>query len=347
MVQAEARPPVMADVARVAGVSHQTVSRVLNGHPNVRPDTQARVQAAIEELGYQRNSSARALVTRRSGVLGVVAFGTNLYGPASTLASIEHAAREAGYFVSMVSLRTITPQTVHEAVEFLGQQAVEGFIVIAPQRSAVDSLAQLPTSLPIVVVEGGDAPGHTVVCVDQAGGAAAATRHLLEMGHTTVWHIAGPADWLEAEGRVAGWRTALAERGVTPPPLLRGDWSPRSGYHAARQLVERGIDQVSAVFVGNDQMALGVLRAFDEAKIDVPEDVSLVGFDDVPEAAYFSPPLTTVWQDFSAVGRRSIQLLLDHLAASEPNAQQVTVPTQLVQRSSVGVPHPRAATTNG
>jgi DNA-binding LacI/PurR family transcriptional regulator len=332
----ERRPPVMADVARIAGVSHQTVSRVLNGHLNVRDSTRARVLAAIDELAYRRNSSARALVTRRTRTLGVIAFDTTLYGPASTLFGIEQAAREAGYFVSIASLKAITERSVDEALDHLAEQAVDGLVVIAPQRQAVAALAGVPADLPVVAVEGGEAPDLPVVCVDQAAGAAAVTRHLLQLGHRTVVHVAGPLEWLEAEARLEAWRAALVEAGAPVPEVLAGDWSPRSGYEAGRQLSTR--DDVTAVFVANDQMALGLLRAFQEAGIDVPGQVSVAGFDDIPEAAYFCPPLTTVRQDFAEVGRRSISLLLDQLDTGRAGAPRVVAPATLVVRASTAAP---------
>lgn len=326
------RAPVMADVARRAGVSHQTVSRVLNGHLNVRESTRARVLAAIDELSYRRNSSARALATRRTHVLGVIAFDTTLYGPASTLFGIEQAARGAGYFVSIVSLKAITERSVSQALDHLAEQAVDGLIVIAPQRQAVEALAGLPAELPVVVVEGGHAPDRPVVCVDQEAGATAVTRHLLELGHQTVWHVAGPPDWLEAQARQAAWQAALVDAGAPVPAVLPGDWSPRSGYEAGRTLSTS--DEVTAVFVANDQMALGLLRAFREAGIDVPGQVSVAGFDDIPEAAYFYPPLTTVRQDFAEVGRRSIALLLDQLSTGQAAAVRQVAPARLIVRAS-------------
>ncbi len=329
------RSPVMADVARVAGVSHQTVSRVLNDHPNVRATTRERVLAAIEQLGYRRNLSARALVTRRTNTLGVVASGTTLYGPASTLFGIEQAARAAGYFVSIVSLERITRESVDEAFTYLLEQAVDGMIVIAPQRSTAAAVAALPVEVPIVAVQGGEAGARPVVAVDQVDGAAQATQHLLDLGHHTVQHIAGPVDWLEADGRLHGWRATLERAGAPVPEVIRGDWSPRSGYEAARRFAA---DPPSAIFVANDQMALGVLRALHEAGQRVPEDVSVVGFDDMPEAEFFTPPLTTVRQDFTAVGRASIDLLLgliDHgAAAAEAPARHTVAPNLIVRHST-------------
>lgn len=337
MPDAKTRPAVMADVARRAGVSHQTVSRVLNDHPNVRPETKERVMQAIEELAYRRNSSARALVTRRTNTLGVVAFDTTLYGPASTLFGIEQAAREAGYFISIVSLKTITGKSVSEALDYLAERSVDGVIVIAPQRTAAEALSALPADVPVVAVEGGRAPDRPVVCVDQVAGATAATEHLLSLGHRTVWHVTGPQNWLEAEARQDAWRAALIAAGAPVPEAVPGDWSPRSGHEAGRRLAETraaGAD-VTAVFVANDQMALGMLRAFHEAGIEVPRDVSVVGFDDIPEAEFFPPPLTTVRQDFAAVGRNSIGVLLDRIESgpSQP-PRRVVVPASLIIRAS-------------
>jgi DNA-binding LacI/PurR family transcriptional regulator len=339
MEQPARRPPTMADVARVAGVSHQTVSRVLADHPNVRENTRSDVLRAIEALGYRRNSSARALVTRRTRTLGVVAFDTTLYGPASTLFSLEEAARGEGYFVSTVGLRQLSRDALREALDHLSQGGVEGVVVIAPQRSAVAALAELRHPFPVVTVEGGHDLAIPGVSVDQYLGARLATEHLLAAGHATVWHVAGPADWLEAEGRQAGWRAALEAAGAEVPEPLWGDWSPLSGYRAGQELAGRAGSGLTAVFVANDQMALGVLRAFREAGVRVPEEVALVGFDDIPEAEFFAPPLTTVRQDFGAVGKRSIHLLLERIegtagADDATAAPHVVIEPQLIVRSS-------------
>jgi DNA-binding LacI/PurR family transcriptional regulator len=329
------RAPVMADVAQLAGVSHQTVSRVLNDHPNVRGETRDRVLAAIDDLGYRRNLTARALVTRHSRTLGVVSFDTTLYGPASTLYGIEQAARAAGYFISIVSLKTLTAELVVEAVEFLSDQGVDGIVVVAPQRSAAGALAGLRTHVPVVAVEGGQAGEAPAVSVDQADGARQVVEHLLGLGHETVWHVAGPTDWLEADGRLDGWRKALTAAGRPVPEPLVGDWSPRSGYDAGRRLAE--VPGLTAVFVANDQMALGLLRAFTVLGIRVPDQISVAGFDDIPEAEFFNPPLTTVRQDFGEVGRRSIEILLRRVeSGAELGHEQSVVPARLVVRDSSG-----------
>jgi len=326
------RGPAMTDVASLAGVSHQTVSRVINKHPNVTPTTRTRVLAAIEELGYRRNNAARALVTGRSQTLGVVTLNSTLYGPASTLYGIEQAALESDYFVTVASLRSTDRPAVRQAIARLVDQGVEGVIVIAPVDSVVEALADLPRDLRVVAVEGDADADIDVVTVDQHAGAQSATEHLLSLGHSTVWHVAGPTDWLEARQRTAGWRSTLERAGLEVPPPLRGDWSPRSGFEAGRVLAR--MPEVSAVFVANDSMAVGVYRAFDEHGLSVPGDVSIVGFDDVPEAAYVSPPLTTVRQDFAEVARRSLALLLDQISSGTRAAKRQVVGTTLVVRDS-------------
>ncbi|MFC9177949.1 MULTISPECIES: LacI family DNA-binding transcriptional regulator [unclassified Streptomyces] len=335
-------PPTMADVAREAGVSHQTVSRVLSGHPNVRASTREQVTAAIERLGYRRNPAARALVTRRTRTLGVVAVDPTLYGPASTLAGLQEAARDEGYLVSTVTLRN-GGHALADALDHLAAWGVEGAVVITPQRSSVRALARLAPPFPVVTVEGShdlDIPG---VSLDQELGARLVTEHLLAAGHGTVWHVAGPEDWLESAARTEGWRAVLEERGIEPPRVLRGDWSPLSGYHAGQELAgltlaRRGSPPVTAAFVANDQMALGVLRALREAGIHTPRQVAVAGFDDIPEAGFFPPPLTTVRQDFTAIGRRSIQLLLEHIEGVATGTEHVVVEPQLIVRASTRAP---------
>jgi DNA-binding LacI/PurR family transcriptional regulator len=328
----QSRAVVMADVARLAGVSQQTVSRVLNDSPHVRPDTRQRVLEAIRKLEYRPNRLARALVTGRSRTLGVLSFDTTLYGPASTLFAIERAAHDAGYFVSIASLRSLDAESVRSAVERLREQGVDGVLVIAPQESAARGLLQIPSDIPVVATEAGPPDAVPLVAVDQVAGARLATEHLLALGHRTVWHVAGPADWLEAQDRVRGWREALAAAGMVAPPPLPGDWSARSGY-AVGQL----LGPATAVFAGNDQMALGVLRALHELGRRIPEDISVVGFDDIPEAAYFTPPLTTVRQRFDEIGRRALRLLLELLEGGSRRAGETVAPELVVRASSAAV----------
>jgi DNA-binding LacI/PurR family transcriptional regulator len=333
---AAARRAVMYDVAKLAGVSHQTVSRVINGSDKVRAETRERVLAAMRMLDYRPNPVARALVTGRSKTIGVVSFDTTLYGPASTLFGIERAAHEEGYFTSIVSLKSLDRPSVLTAVERLRSQAVDGILVIAPQVTAAHAVGHVPQDVAVVAVEAGPDDEVPVVAVDQFAGAAAATRHLLELGHRTVWHIAGPSDWQESRQRIAGWRHALEAARAEPRTPLVGDWSARAGYELGQRLMaEPG---VTAVFVANDQMALGLLRVLHETGREVPRDVSIVGFDDIPEAAYFTPPLTTVRQDFMEMGRRSLHLLLSEIGNGTRSTTRDTVPPELVVRASTGGP---------
>ncbi len=330
------RPPVMADVARLAGVSHQTVSRVLNDHPNVRPLTRDKVLAAIRELAYRPNAAARTLVTRRTHTLGVITADTMLYGPTSMLYGFERAAHD-NYFVSVASLPALDRRSMLDAVErFLGQ-GIEGIIVIATQDSAVAALAHVPPAVPLVAVGCGTRAPVTSVAIDNRVGAAAATRYLLSLGHQTVYHLAGPASCLDAEERVDGWREAMREASAPQPTVLAGDWSASSGYELGGQLAaEAGL---TAIFCGNDTMALGVIRALAERELRVPEDVSIVGFDDVPEAGFFLPPLTTVRQDFGEVGRQALSTLVDRMSGAIPAGRRVRVAPELIVRASAAGPH--------
>ena len=331
------REPAMTDVARLAGVSHQTVSRVLNGHPNVREQTRLRVRAAIAELGYRPNRAARVLVTGRSQVIGFVARSSTLYGPEATLTALAEAALEQGFAVSVESVRTLDRLPVADAIGRLLDQRVAGLVVIAPVESANDALDALPEDIPLVSVDGDPRRPTGLVTVDQEAGAHAATTHLLQAGHSTVWHVSGPSDWFDAQGRVAGWQQALTEAGAEIPPLMPADWSAASGYRTGQILAR--MSDVTAVFAANDHLALGILRALSEHGRRVPQDVSVVGFDDVPEAAYYIPPLTTIRPDFDAVATASLDLLLAQIRSGRRLGERRVLTPTLISRDSVA---PRA-----
>jgi DNA-binding LacI/PurR family transcriptional regulator len=333
----------MMDVARLAGVSHQTVSRVLNNQANVRPETRERVLEAMRQLDYRRNSAARTLVTRRSRTLGLISFESTLFGPASMVYQVEQAAREAGYFMSIASVRSLDRRVVQDAVDRLREQSVEGIVAIAPMPGAGEGLADVPAGLPIVVVGLGAAGEGAVpsVATDNHAGAILATRQLRALGHREIRHLSGPIDWPEAQDRVGGWGDVLTEDGLPVSPVLAGDWSARSGYELGR-LLARDPD-MTAVFCANDQMALGMIRALHEAGRRVPHDVSVVGFDDVPEAEYYLPPLTTIRQDFVELGRQSLNLLLAQVEARESGqgpaaSPSVLVGPELIVRASSAAP---------
>ena len=325
----------MEDVASLAGVSHQTVSRVLNAHPNVTARTRARVERAIAELGYRPNTAARSLVTRQSLAIGVLAAGTAQYGPANTLLGVQQAARNEGYSVSMASLSAVTPAAINNALEHFLMQSVDGIVVIVPHEAMLKSLRAIHLAVPLVAVGFSADERLTVVAVNQRAGAALAVEHLVNLGHTAIAHISGPRDWIDAAARADGWRRTLQQAGLRAAVLTEGDWSAESGYLAGLELAAAG--NVTAVFAANDQMALGALRAFGEAGLRVPEDISIVGFDDQPEAAYFVPPLTSVNQGFAELGARCIQMLLSDMAGGRSEAASVLNP-KLVVRASTAAP---------
>jgi DNA-binding LacI/PurR family transcriptional regulator len=339
MVAKPVREPAMTDVAKLAGVSHQTVSRVLNGHPNVRQRTRIRVQAAITELGYRPNRAARLLATGTSQVIGFVSRSSTLYGPASMLAALAEAALVHGFAVNVESVRTLDRQPVADAIGRLLDQRVAGLVLIAPVESANDALDDLPDDIAVVNVDGDPRRPTELVTVDQEAGARAATEHLLQAGHRTVWHVSGPADWFDSQGRIAGWQQALTEAGADVPPLMAADWSAASGYRTGQILAR--MNDVTAIFAANDHLALGILRALHEKGRRVPQDISLVGFDDVPEAAYFIPPLTTIRPDFDAVAAASIDLLVAQIRSGHRLGQRRMLTPALVSRDSVAPPRQR------
>ena len=332
--------PRAVDVARLAGVSQKTVSRVFNGERYVSADVRGRVLQAAEELGYRLNGAARALASGRTRSIGVVALGTALYGPASLLIGIERAARDAGYALRVVNTQEGDPAGVAGAVESLLEQGVDGIVVSEPiDEGSVPLRADVP-----VLVLGAPAtfggPRAVAAGVGAESLARAATEHLLDLGHVTVHHLAGPQRWFAARDRLRGWRAALAERDREQPPVIEGDWSASSGYTAGRELAAAG--EATAVFAANDDMAVGLIRALLEAGLRVPEDVSVVGFDDIPVSAYVTPPLTTVRQPFDAVAREGLRLLVQ--AIEKPDAEPAPAsdpPVELVVRASTAPPPTR------
>ena len=339
------RAPNIRDVARRAGVSHQTVSRVLNGHPSLRAETRDRVLAAMGELSFRPNRAARALVTSRSTMIGVLVSKGFEYGPAASLQAIDSAAREAGYALDVAHLDGVDAGSIRSALDRLLAHGVDGLIILAPQTQTLGEIEHLSITLPFVTVHSARAHDDHRLSVDQSGGAALATRHLLELGHRRIVHVAGPDGWFETEARVRGYRSEMGAWGRVPENLLSGDWTAESGYRAgARIIADAGI---TAVFSSNDQMALGLLHAFREGGRRVPEDISVIGFDDVPEAAYYWPPLTTVRQDFPELGRRCVARLLGLIGDAGPGATAAgagaggatpDVVPELVVRASTAAP---------
>jgi len=322
----------MHDVAALAGVSHITVSRVLNDYPSIRPETRERVLAAIAELGYRRNLAARALVTSRTRAIGVLSPEVAQHGPASSVLAVESAAREHGYH-PLVTAAAVEHDATVAALEFLLDQAVEALVVIAPHETVLGAIRDLDIRVPLVTLQAPDRPGG--IGVDQAAGARLATEHLIALGHTRIQHLAGPEGYLEAGARRAGFLDAMARAGLVPGEELAGDWSAASGFAAGERLAR----ETTAVVAANDQMAIGLLAALADAGRAVPGDVSVVGFDDIPEAAFVRPALTTVHQDFAVIGRRAVEALLAQLAPEgEATDADARIPPRLVVRGSTAAP---------
>lgn len=327
--------PTMADVARRAGVSHQTVSRVLNDAAAVRPQTRREVLAAIEELGYRRNSAARALVTRRSGLIGVIVDELPFHGPASTVVGLAEAAREAGYSVTLDPVWDAEGASLGAALEHHLRQGVEAVVLVSAHGEVPDAAALARLAVPLIALDGFLGPDAPTAGVDQRAGGSMATNHLIRLGHRRIAHIAGPLEWPQATARLAGYRDAMEAAGLEPGPVVVGDWSPRSGHESALRVLEEE-PSVTALFVGNDQMAAGALHALAENGRSVPEEVSVVGFDDVPEAAFLRPPLTTIRQDFASLGREAVRLVVGAIAGQE--LPTTLVPPLLVTRASTARP---------
>lgn len=329
--------PRSEDVARLAGVSRKTVSRVLNNEPYVSEESRRRVLAAAGELGYRLNHAARALASGRTRSIGVVALATAGYGTASLLVGIEQAVRDAGYALRVVNTPDGAPQSIAGALESLLEQGVDGIVVSVP---IVEGDVPLGVDVPVLFV--GAPPAFSAARTLTVGVGAhqlarAATEHLLDLGHSTVHHLAGPRRWYATKDRIEGWQAALAARDVHEPPVLNGDWSAASGYAAGLGLASDR--SVTAVFAAGDEMAIGLIHGLRECGRRVPEDVSVVGFDGNPVFAYVSPPLTTVRQPFEEASGEGIRLLLH--AIEKPDTELPPVndpPVELIVRGSTAPP---------
>ena len=315
------------EVAQAAGVSTQTVSRVINEHPNIRPETRDRVLRAIADLGYRVNNAARSLGTRTTRTLGVIASDATLYGPAVGIAALEAAAREAGRWIATAYADASDEASVQDAADRLLAQGVDGLIVLAPHATTLTALTDAHPAVAITAL-------HTGSGVEQQeAGAALAVSHLVGLGHRRIGRVAGPDEWLEARSREAGVLRALAAAGLEPGPRWSGDWTAAAGAESAGEIAVavRAPGGPTALAVANDQMALGLIAALRVAGIDVPGDVSIVGFDDNPDAAYYRPALTTVGLDLAGEARRAVAEVLGVPAP-------LPAPPRLVVRASTAVP---------
>ncbi|MFF0015073.1 LacI family DNA-binding transcriptional regulator [Streptomyces sp. NPDC005374] len=332
------RPASIRDVAQAAGVSYQTVSRVINGRPNVKEETRGRVEAAVRALGFRRNATAFALASGVTRAVTVLTSNTVLHGYAATLQGLEEASRSAGY---ALGVRVVTPEDDLDRTVASAADTGGGLIVIGYDRLGAAVLDRVPAHVPCAaLVEApppGRTPGRPAVWADDREAARATTEHLLALGHPTVHHVAIPASTgtrRSAAPRAEGWRQALKAAGVTPPPPCGRGWDAQAGYEAGKKLAEN--PDVTAILCGNDDLALGVLRALHHAGRRVPEDVSVIGFDDAPHSAFLTPSLTTVRMDFHGLGRAAFGLLRAQLDTDRQEPAPAPAAPTLVHRESAG-----------
>lgn len=337
--------PTITQVAKAAGVSTQTVSRVINDRPDVAPETRERIQATITELGYQPSALARSLIQQRSYTLGVVTAGLKHIGPARTLNGITSAAEEAGYSLLLKELPRFDADDVLPIFRALLSRHVDGIIWAVPEvgenRNWVTKQT-LELKIPIVYLAMEPKENISTVSVDNYLGGCMAMSHLLEQGYRRIGHIAGPMDWWEARQRMLAWKDMLSEHDLEARDVhwAEGNWSSASGAQAFEKLFAQ-YPEMDSVFVGNDQMALAVIQAARQRGLRIPEDLGIIGFDNIPESAFFYPPLTTVQQDQYAVGKAAVEETITMIKsgwygaeAIEPKSIMLT-PTLVVRESSI------------
>jgi len=329
------RQPNIYDVARLAKVSHQTVSRVLNKNPSIRPETKARVENAMESLGYRPNLAARALASSRTHMLGILSSDTDFTGPAAMVHHMEIAARQNGYFAVSVGIDANDPKSVNDGIEHFKKLAVEGIAFVTPQLEAVEQVRSQLEGIPVVTLDSMYRMDELAVSVDNFSGGVTATSHLIELGHRNIVHISGPKGWFESTSRAAGYTSTMLTSNLAPQ-VIDGDWEISTGYRIGKELDVMG-KGITAMFIANDRMALGFMHATREKGLSIPEDLSIVGFDDLDETAYSSPPLTTLRQDFKELGSRAMGLLIAEIAGKPTKKMERLVP-DLILRKSTSIP---------
>lgn len=334
----EPRRPSMRDVARIAGLSLQTVSRVANGESNVNHATRDRVLDVMRDLGYRPNLAARAMRRGSFQTIGIVYQGLHAVGTRRTVEAVSEYAALNGYATALMPIAAASGLSTSGAFTRLEEMAVDVIVSIVTSQLEFDT-SVFPKGVHAILIGPKRDPQVSALHSDETSGTAEAVRHLLGVGHETVHHIAGAADSFFGARRAEIWREVLEAEGRRVPEVLQGDWTAHSGYLATRRLLESAppVDRPTAIFSANDQMALGAYRALREAGLRIPDDVSVVGFDDIEEAADFSPPLTTVAQDWDLLGREVLRVASESLGGAPP--QEVLLPTRLVVRESVAPPH--------
>ncbi len=324
------------DVARLAKVSHQTVSRVLNNNPSIRPETKTRVLKAMESLGYRPSLAARALASSRSKMLGILSSDTDFTGPAAMVHHMEAAARAQGYFVVTVGIDANDEESVQSGIDHLMKLGIEGLALVTPQLRAVEIARAAVSGIPVVTLDSMYRMDELAVSVDNFAGGAAATQHLIDLGHRNIVHISGPQGWFESTTRAAGYTATMLNANLTPQ-VIDGDWQIDTGYRIGKKL-DIESKGVTALFVANDRMAFGLLHAMRERDIEVPKRLSIVGFDDLEESTYSSPPLTTLRQDFKELGNRAMNLLLSEISGTSTKKLDRLIPELIRRGSTAAVP---------
>lgn len=322
------------DVATFAGVSHQTVSRVINKASHVAAPTRARVLEAVSQLGYRPNNAARNLVSQRSHLIGVITFCQDSFGPSHLLISVDTAAMKSGYNTLLASITEPTVKSIKRAADDLRTHGVEGIILNVPTAVDLRSLQDVFRRIPYVATDAEAGNEISMVTTDHEYGARIGTEHLIEFGHRRIACISGPLDWRCGLLRRAGWSRTLQKYGIPEGPSIVGEWSAKGGFMAAEELIRRSAKRFTAIVAGNDQMALGVIRALSLHDLSVPEKVSVVGYDDMPEAAFFNPSLTTVTHDFETAGRTCLEFLLRRIRDPQLPAERLVIKPELVRRES-------------
>ena len=321
------------DVAKLAGISHQTVSRVLNNHPSVKPATREKVEKAIAELSYRPNQAARQLVTSQSRMIGVLIAESELFGPSSILNAMQVVSRNEGYSVISISVLAKSRDSWREGIEQLRNLNIDGVITIALPKEIVKEIEESLLEATIVLIGSEPSKKFNVVNMDNGMGARLATQHLIDLGHTQIFHVSGPHNAYEAQMRKFGYEQVMKEAGLTSR-VFPGTWAIDSGYRAGKEILELR-ELPTAIFCANDHLAIGVMKVLHERGIQIPEQVSIVGYDDIPESQYLMPSLTTIRPDFNGLGKAAIDKMIRKLRQGTVEEAVMLKPELQVRISTV------------
>lgn len=330
------KKPNIYDVAKLAGVSHQTVSRVINDGPHTKAETRAKVEQAMVELGYVPNAAARALVTSQSKMIGMMVADEIFFGPAGMIHALKNETRKADYFAVSCSVDGTSKESMLEGLKHLRKLGLEAIIVITPQFDNSKNVTQILPNVPSLFIDSQSGEGQLSISLDNFAGSRIATEHLIGLGHKNILHVSGPTTWQDAEPRIRGYESAMLAAGLTPK-VIPADWLIETGYQIGMHLdLEK--TETTAIVAANDHLALGLMRAFRERNIAVPERISIVGFDDIPEAPFLDPALTTLRPNFEQLGKLAVGLILGSVSASETVDNETLYPELIIRNSTAAPP---------